>query len=392
MNIVENQKFDEERALYGTTELLVKNCSFDGPADGESAFKECHGIEVEECFFNLRYPFWHDTGLKIRHSEMTELCRAALWYSEHIEMRDTKLHGIKALRECSDVVIENCDIISPEFGWSVNGIQMKNSIAQSEYFLMRSTDLYFENVQFKGKYSFQYIKNAVFEDCVLDTKDAFWHSENVTVKNSVVKGEYLAWYSDGLTLINCKIIGTQPLCYCKNLTLINCEMVDTDLCFERSEVQAILTSSVDSIKNPISGWIQVPEVGEIIMDIAEAKGKVIISDVDVQTDEFQSIVYENKEFVKEFIQSEIPQIQAAPFYDTCFLKLDFVRMIGSGMEAVSYIKEKTGMYLSYGKQNGRGEKEFLRINTACSRTVLEDNLHQLKDGIRAYEKFCVERC
>ncbi|MDE7333333.1 MAG: DUF3737 family protein [Lachnospiraceae bacterium] len=38
---------------------------------------------------------------------MEELCRAALWYSTDIEITDTKLHGIKALRECSDVVIKN---------------------------------------------------------------------------------------------------------------------------------------------------------------------------------------------------------------------------------------------------------------------------------------------
>lgn len=50
MKIIENQKFDEERALYGSSELLVRNCSFDGPADGESAFKECCKIEVEDCF------------------------------------------------------------------------------------------------------------------------------------------------------------------------------------------------------------------------------------------------------------------------------------------------------------------------------------------------------
>lgn len=278
MKIIANKNFDEERALYGTSGLMVKDCTFDGPADGESAFKECRGIEAEHCFFNLRYPFWHDNGLRIGDSEMTELCRAALWYSEHIEIRDTKMYGIKALRECSDVTIENCDIISPEFGWSVNGIQMKKTTAQSEYFMMRASNLQFEDVQFKGKYSFQYIKNAVFDNCVLDTKDAFWHAENVTVRNSIVKGEYLAWYSESLTLINCKIIGTQPFCYCKNLTLTDCEMVDTDLCFERSEVQAILTSSVASIKNPLSGWIQAPQVGEIIMDLPEAKGKIIIKE------------------------------------------------------------------------------------------------------------------
>lgn len=269
--------YDEERALYGMTDILVKDCRFDGPADGESAMKECSDVQVENSFFNLRYPFWHDHRLKISDSEMTELCRASLWYSDYIEITGTKMHGIKALRECSDIQIRDCDIISPEFGWSARGITMEDSRAESEYFMMRSENLTFRNVEFKGKYSFQYIKNAVFEHCRFDTKDAFWHGENVTVKNSLVKGEYLAWYSDGLTLENCKIIGTQPLCYCKNLRLINCEMVDTDLCFEKSEVEANIITPVISIKNPLSGNIFVPEVGEIIRDDVNAKGKVILN-------------------------------------------------------------------------------------------------------------------
>ncbi len=284
MKVIENQTFDAERALYGSNGILVKNCSFDGPADGESAFKEGRDIETEHCFFNLRYPFWHDHSLKITDSEMTEKCRAALWYSDHVEITDSKLHGIKALRECGDVRIKNCDIISPEFGWSVRGIRMEDTTAVSEYFMMRSENLTFKNVTFKGKYSFQYIKNAAFENCVFDTKDAFWHGENITVKDSVVKGEYLAWYSDGLTLVNCKIIGTQPLCYCKNLKLINCGMVDTDLAFEKSEVEAVITTKVDSIKNPMSGQIQVPELGELIMDDPDAKGQVLVIGLKDQDD------------------------------------------------------------------------------------------------------------
>lgn len=276
MKVIENQTFDMERALYGSHGLQVKNCSFDGPADGESAFKECSEIEAADCFFNLRYPFWHDTNLKISGSELTENCRAALWYSKHIEITDTKLHGIKALRECSDVAVKNCDIISPEFGWSVNGFRMTDSTAQSEYFMMRSSDIEFHNVQFQGKYSFQYIKDSVFENCVFDTKDAFWHSENVTVRNSVIKGEYLAWYSEGLTLINCKISGTQPFCYCKNLKLVDCELLEADLCFEKSEVQATLTTPVVSIKNPRSGCIHVPELGELVMDDEKAEGRVVV--------------------------------------------------------------------------------------------------------------------
>lgn len=109
MKVLENLTFDEERALYGSKGLYVKNCSFDGPADGESAFKESCDITAENCFYNLRYPFWHVRGLKIVGGEMTQLCRAAMWYCEQVSMSGLKVHGIKALRECSDVDINNCD-------------------------------------------------------------------------------------------------------------------------------------------------------------------------------------------------------------------------------------------------------------------------------------------
>lgn len=275
MKTITNKTFDEERTLYDSHDIVVRECAFDGPADGESAFKECSNITIEHCFFNLRYPFWHDKCLKLVNSEMTELCRAALWYSENVEIGDSKLYGIKALRECTDIRMHGCDIVSPEFGWSVRGITMEDCTAQSEYFMMRSERLNFRGVRMKGKYSFQYITDSVFENCVFDTKDAFWHAKNIVVKNSVIKGEYLAWYSENITFDNCKIIGTQPLCYCKELKLIDCEMVDTDLSFERSDVEATLTTPIVSIKNPLSGHIYVPAVGELIMDINNAHGKVI---------------------------------------------------------------------------------------------------------------------
>ena len=277
MQTITKKTFDEERALYGSKDVEAVSCRFDGPADGESAFKECSGISVRDCFFNLRYPFWHDKDLKIAGSEMTEACRAALWYSEDVEIKDTKMHGIKALRECANIQIEGCDIISPEFGWSVRGINMKDSSAESEYFMMRSDHLTFENVKLKGKYSFQYITDSVFVNCDFDTKDAFWHAKNVVVKDSVIKGEYLAWYCENVTFENCTIIGTQPLCYCKGLKLVNCRMVDCDLAFEKSDVQAEIDSDVISIKNPRSGKITVKSVGEIIMDDPEAEGEIYVN-------------------------------------------------------------------------------------------------------------------
>ena len=282
MQVIENQCFDEERALYESRGVEVRNCRFDGPADGESALKESRDIKVNECWFNLRYPFWHDHDLEISESEMTGACRAALWYSENITIKNTKMHGIKALRECADVKISDCDIVSPEFGWSVNGIEMENSSAESEYFMMRSANLTFDRVKLKGKYSFQYISDSVFTNCEFDTKDAFWHARNVLVKDSIIRGEYLAWYCEDVTFENCTIIGTQPLCYCKGLKLVNCRMEECDLAFEKSDVEAVILSAVDSIKNPRSGKIVAEAVGELIMDDPLARGEVLIGNMDKQ--------------------------------------------------------------------------------------------------------------
>ncbi|MBR1382408.1 MAG: DUF3737 family protein, partial [Ruminococcus sp.] len=267
--------FDEERALYGSDGVTVEGCRFEGPADGESALKESRNIAAKDCYFDLRYPFWHDTHVKISGCEMTPLCRAALWYSEDVEIVSTKMLGIKAVRECKDIRTNSCEIVSPEFGWFNKGVTMEDSSAESEYFMMRSERLTFRNVKFKGKYSFQYITDSVMENCEFDTKDAFWHAKNVVVRNSLVKGEYLAWYCENVTFENCTIIGTQPLCYCKGLRLINCKMLDTDLAFEKSEVEAEITTEVISIKNPKSGTIRVPHVQEIIMDDRDAKGQIL---------------------------------------------------------------------------------------------------------------------
>lgn len=262
----ENAIYDEERALYGLHNIEVLNCTFEGPADGESALKECSDIRVKKCDFRLRYPFWHVKKAQISECTMSETCRAALWYDEDIRIESTFLGGIKALRECANCSLMECEIVSPEFGWKCKDIVLEDCKLTAEYVFLDTKGLKLNNVEMKGKYSFQYVEDVLIENSVLDTKDAFWHAKNVTVKNSVVKGEYLAWYAENIHFINCKIIGTQPLCYVKGLVLENCEMIDTDLAFEYSEVQADITSHIISVKNPVSGYINAESIGEIIID------------------------------------------------------------------------------------------------------------------------------
>ena len=275
---ISGQQFDQERALYNLRHTLVKDCVFAGPADGESAFKEARNIAIKACSFSLRYPLWHTEGFAMEGCSMDEKARAAIWYARDGQIDNCRLHGIKALRECTNVSIENSSIISPEFGWKSSNISLLNTSVEAEYLFLNSKNVRLDKVQMKGKYSFQYVENLEICNSYLDTKDAFWHAKNVTVRNSTVKGEYLAWFSEGLTLIDCHIIGTQPLCYCKDLKLINCTMEGTDLSFEYSDVEATVRGHIHSVKNPKSGTVTADSVGEIIMGdaVMECTGKVIL--------------------------------------------------------------------------------------------------------------------
>lgn len=264
--LISNETRDDERAYYASFDCEFENVKISGPADGESAFKESRNIATKNCQLDLRYPFWHVNTLEVKNCNFAETCRAPLWYSQNIDMSYCEMYGVKAFRECKNVVVKESKLYSEEIFWRVDNIEIKNTLIEGFYAFFQSKNIDIDNVGFSGKYSFQYTENVEICDSTLDTKDAFWHSKNVTVRNSVVKGEYLGWYSENLTLINCKITGTQPLCYAKGLKIIDCTMDDCDLAFEYSEVNGIIVGKVKSIKNPIKGKLIVEHCDEYIKD------------------------------------------------------------------------------------------------------------------------------
>lgn len=268
----QNQTFDAERALYHICDADIVDCVFDGPADGESALKECTNIRVRDCTFRLRYPLWHTHGGSLVGCDMNETCRAALWYDHDMTIRNCHLGGIKALRECDRMTLSDCVAESVEFGWLCRDMTLTDCRITSEYPFFQSKTLTIDRLEMKGKYSFQYTENVKIRHSVLDTKDAFWHAKNVTVEDSVLRGEYLAWYSEGLTLIRCKIIGTQPLCYAKDLTMIDCTMEGCDFSFENSTVEASIIGEVLSVRAPAGGHIIADSYGAILNDYAPVDG------------------------------------------------------------------------------------------------------------------------
>lgn len=266
MKTFKDAVFGGERPLFGEHEIVLENVIIE---PGESALKCCRDVTARNCEFQGKYPFWHVDRYLIEDCRFTVGARAALWYGSECVMRRCVVDAPKMFREIESLTVEDCSFPdAEETMWHCRHVTLRNvEIAKADYLFMHSEDINIDRYLQHGNYSFQYCRNVVIDNAEIHSKDAFWMTENVTVRNSTLSGEYLGWHSRGLRLVNCHISGTQPLCYCRDLVLENCTFdADADLAFEDSDLQALITSPITSIKNPRSGSISVPSVGELIID------------------------------------------------------------------------------------------------------------------------------
>lgn len=266
METIQNKEFGGERPLFTSSDLLLDNVTIHA---GESALKECKNITAVNSRFEGKYPFWHVDGFVIKNCLFTPGARAALWYSDNLDMSDTLVEAPKMFREMRNIKLQNVRIPdAQETMWHVHNVNLRNvEVANADYLFMHSSDIDIDNYRQQGNYSFQYCKNVVIRNAVIDSKDAFWMTDNVTLIDCKLTGEYLGWHSHNLHLIRCSISGTQPLCYCHDLVMEDCTMApDCDLAFEESTLNAKVNGNITSVKNPTSGRIEADSIGEIIID------------------------------------------------------------------------------------------------------------------------------
>ena len=101
-------------------------------------------------------------------------------------------------------------------------------------------------------------------------------------------------------------------------------------------------------------------------------------------DELRSYIYQNKCLVQEFINSNIKNLRLTPSQATYLLWLDCSKFIKEGSdskELAASIREKTGLYLSNGCQFGLGGENFLRMNIATSKNLVQKALELLKNAL-----------
>ena len=272
--------YEGERALYNSRDLEIHECTFD---NGESPLKESKNLKIYNSIFKWKYPLWYCNKVYCENVTFLEMARSGIWYTQDIHIKNSAINTPKQFRRSKDIKLENCTMPqASETLWSCKNIKMVNCSSSGDYFCMNSENIYINGFNHRGNYAFDGAKNVEIHKAKMDSKDSFWNCENVTVYDSVIVGEYLGWNSKNLTFINCTIDSLQGMCYIDNIKMVNCKLLNTNLAFERvNNVDAEITTKIDSVKNPYSGVIKAKAIDEIIMDediVNKDKTKIIVGE------------------------------------------------------------------------------------------------------------------
>ena len=257
--------FTGERALYNIHGAKITDSSFE---DGESPLKECSDLTIKNCFFKWKYPLWYCDNVTCYNTTFLEMARSGIWYTKNISFKDSFIDAPKTFRRSSDIALENVSMPkADETFWSCKNITLKNVNATGNYFCMNSENIFIDGFKLSGNYAFDGAKNITIRNAIMTSKDSFWNCDNVTVYDSTIIGEYLAWNSKNVKFVNCTIDSEQGMCYMDGVVFENCKLLNTFLCFENSKkIDATITSTIECVKNPISGKITAPQIDCLVMD------------------------------------------------------------------------------------------------------------------------------
>lgn len=102
-------------------------------------------------------------------------------------------------------------------------------------------------------------------------------------------------------------------------------------------------------------------------------------------EELKVYLEENKNAFKDFVQESIPELHVIPSQATYLLWIDCSKVCEDTEDLCEFIREKTGLYVTEGKEYGPNGDKFIRVNIACPRERMMDGAERLKRGIELYK-------
>lgn len=99
-------------------------------------------------------------------------------------------------------------------------------------------------------------------------------------------------------------------------------------------------------------------------------------------EELKKYLRSNLDFLRGFLNERLPQIHLVEPEGTYLVWLDFRQLGMDDNKLKNLIVDRAGLWLDDGPMFGKGGEGFQRINIACPRSVLEEALSRLENGLR----------
>lgn len=107
-------------------------------------------------------------------------------------------------------------------------------------------------------------------------------------------------------------------------------------------------------------------------------------------DQLRAYLGDNLQYVKDFLQKNIPEIQLIVPEGTYLLWMDFRAMGLTEKEREHLLIHKAHLWLDSGAMFGADGEGYERINIACPRSTLQKAMEQLASAVREYRDPAVE--
>jgi len=93
-------------------------------------------------------------------------------------------------------------------------------------------------------------------------------------------------------------------------------------------------------------------------------------------------IWANRTLATEYIEKNIPQLKVIKSDATYLMWIDISKTNMNGAEFAKRLRKETGLYISAGNAYGKGGENFIRINLATSKAIVEDALKRLKAAVK----------
>ena len=103
-------------------------------------------------------------------------------------------------------------------------------------------------------------------------------------------------------------------------------------------------------------------------------------------DQLNAYLYQNKEYVREFIKKNLPHLKVVSGHATYLLWIDISYYQIPSDEFAASLREETGLFVNDGLAYGKNGTYYIRLNVATSLTNVKDGLNRLHKFLAKKER------